>query len=245
MKKLLPVMLLMIFAFALDVKAQFTLQGKIEYERKINTHRQFDGDDWFEKFKSQIPKFNISYFDLLFTTAKSVYKPGREAPGATQLRMFGGAPASENTVFTDFGSKEVKAGKQIFEQNFLVQDSIRKIPWKITDEVRIIADYKCRKAVSRICDSVYVVAFYTDDIAVNGGPEMFAGLPGMILEIAIPRLYTTWTATKVEITPPADKDLVAPSKGKKTNQKDLLESLQGSLKDWGKYGQRNIWWSVL
>lgn len=244
MKKLLTV-LMTILAFSIQASAQFTMQGKIEFERKINSHRQFDGEDWFEKFKSQIPKFNISYFDLYFNTTKSVYKPGRESPGNASFRLFGGAPASENTVFTDFGNRQVKAGKQIFEQNFLVQDSIRKIPWRITDEVRIIADYKCRKAVSKICDSVYVVAFYTDDIAVNGGPEMFAGLPGMILEIAIPRLYTTWTATKIEITPPTEKDLEAPSKGKKTSQKELLESLQSSLKDWGKYAQRNIWWSVL
>ena len=36
-----------------------------------------------------------------------------------------------------------------------------------------------------MCDTVYVVAFYTEDIPVSGGPEMFGGLPGMILELTV------------------------------------------------------------
>lgn len=243
MKQLLFTTILALSA-AIGARAQLVMQGRIEYERKINQHRQYEGEDWFESYKGRVPRFNISYFDLAFNTTRSMYKPGREGPATTKM-MFGSAPAGENIVFTDFAAKEVKAGKQIFEQKFLVEDSIRKVPWKITDEVRIVAGYKCRKAVSRICDSVYVVAFYTDDIAVSGGPEMFAGLPGMILEIAVPRLYTTWTATKIELSPPDEKELVPPAKGKKTNQKDLMLSLQGSLKDWGKYAARNIWWCVL
>lgn len=245
MKKTCVLLLCLLLAAVPDLSAQFTMQGRIEYERKMNLHRPFENEDWFERFKSQVPRFNVTYFELSFNTAKSVYKPGRESPGNSALRMFGGMPGGENIVFTDYAGKKVEAHKQVFETDYLVQDSMRKMQWKITDEVRIIADYKCRKAVGRICDSVYVVAFYTDDIAVSGGPEMFCGLPGMILEIAIPRLYSTWTATKVELITPADKDLVPPVKGKKTSQEALFRSLQASLKDWGKYGQRNIWLSLL
>jgi len=32
--------------------------------------------------------------------------------------------------------------------------------------------------------SIDVVAFYTDDIPVSGGPESFDGLTGMILQVA-------------------------------------------------------------
>ncbi len=117
--------------------------------------------------------------------------------------------------------------------------------WRITDEIRTIANYKCRKAVGKICDSVYVVAFYTEDIAVNGGPEMFSGLPGLILEIAIPRLYSTWTATKVDVTKPEEKNFIAPVKGKKATQQEMYTTLSAGLKDWGKYAARNIWWSML
>lgn len=229
------------------VKAQYTAQGVIEFEKKVNLHRQmedFDNKEFLERIKSQIPKFNSSFFNLYFNLNESLYKLEREPENP--FKLFGGsAPASRNTVYTDFKKQQVVANKDIFEQTFLVNDTMRKIDWKMSDEVRTICNYTCRKAVGKICDSVYVVAFYTDDIMVSGGPEMFSGLPGMILEIAIPRLYTTWVATKVSVVPPAATVFVQPAKGKKTNQKELEQSLQSSLKDWGKFASRNIWWCIL
>jgi GLPGLI family protein len=80
---------------------------------------------------------------------------------------------------------------------------------------------------------------------VSGGPEMFSGLPGMILEVAIPRLYTTWVATKVEVYSPKAEDLKTPDKGKKVTQKEMYESLLSSIGKWGKWAARSVWWSVL
>ncbi len=110
---------------------------------------------------------------------------------------------------------------------------------------RTIAGFECSKAVTIICDSVYVVAFYTDEMPVSGGPESFGGLPGMILGIAIPRLHTTWFATKVELIAPAAKDFIIPTKGQRINNKKLADNLNSSLKSWGKRGDRNIWWTIL
>ena len=129
----------------------------------------------------------------------------------------------------------------LFDNTFLIQDSSRKIDWRITGEQRTIAGFECRKAVGRIMDSVYVIAFYTDQITTNGGPESFNGLPGMILGVAIPRINTTWFATKLELVEVKPQDLTAPVKGKKVDQASLLKQLQGPMKDWGKSGQRNIW----
>jgi len=241
----------MLFLFGSTIaEAQYTMQGTIEYERKVNVHRQMEdmaaesGGDWFEKMKSQIPKFMVSYFDYSFTTAHSLYKPGREVENQTKM-MFGSSPASDNVVFTDFQKGSVSAAKHVFEEKFLVQDSMRKMEWKIMDEVRMIADYKCRKAVGKICDSVYVVAFYTDDIAVSGGPEMFGGLPGMILELAIPRIYSTWIATKIDIAAPKAELLKAPEKGRKVTQQEMYQTLMTSISKWGSWAQRSIWWSML
>jgi GLPGLI family protein len=240
--------LIWIVAFA--AKAQFTAQGKIEFERKSNIHRQFedmaegqDNGGWFEKMKAQIPKFNVSYFDYYFTPTESYYHPGKEVENP--FKMFGASPGAANEIYTDFNKKKVIGFKQVFEQKYLIQDSMRVLEWKIEDEVRTIANFKCRKAVGKICDSVYVVAFYTDDILVSGGPEMFSGLPGMILEIAIPRLYTTWIATKVEIYTPTATDLKIPEKGKKVTQKEMYTELMSSIGKWGKWAGRSVWWSVL
>ncbi len=90
-------------------------------------------------------------------------------------------------------------------------------------------------------DSVFVVAFYTDQIVPGGGPESFTGLPGMILGLAIPRMNTTWFATKLELVTVGPSDLAPPKKGKKTNQASLRNQLKQSMKDWGKWGDKNIW----
>ncbi len=234
----------------LNSVAQYTAQGTIEFERKVNIHRQLDdmasedGGEWFARMKAQIPKFVVSYFDYSFTLNNALYKPGREVENQPKM-MFGSSPASDNTVFTNFKTSKVTASKQVFEQKFLVEDTMRKMEWKIMDEVRTIANYKCRKAVGKICDTVYVVAFYSEDIMVSGGPEMFSGLPGMILELAIPRLYSTWIATKVDIAQPKTEEMKAPEKGKKVNQKEMYDTLMASISKWGNWAQRSIWWSIL
>lgn len=233
-----------------DAVGQYTTYGKIEYERKVNLIRQIEdmtteeNKIWMDKMKSSAPKFTTSYFDLQFNGDASIYKPGRESEQTTKM-MWMNPPAAENVVFTDLKNNHVAAAKLIFEERFLVEDSLRKLEWKIMDEIRVIADYKCRKAVSRICDSVYVVAFYTEDIPASGGPEMFGGLPGMIMQIAVPRLHTTWIATKVDIIPPRPEDLKKPSKGKKVNQEELYTNLNKSISKWGNWAHRTIWWSML
>lgn len=245
MKCFITLLALTIFT-SVQLRAQYLFTGKIEYERKMNVHAQMEEmeeNEWFQQIKSKLPKFSSSYFELSFDSLKSMYKPGRETENP--FRMFGGGPATDNIVYTDFVASKVKAQKTIYEQKFLVQDSMRHLDWKEKDEIRTIAGYQCHKAVSRICDSVYVVAFYTEDIPVSGGPEMFGGLPGMILELAVPRLHTTWVATKVEQNPIAETEYKAPEKGKKVTQSELITTVQQSFKDWGNMASRNIWWTVL
>lgn len=231
-----------------SAKAQYTTQGTIEYERKVNVHAQMedmadDDNGFFALMKTQMPKYNSSFFNYSFDMNKALYLFDRESENP--MKMFGGAPAAKNTVYTDFHSQRVVASKQVFEEKYLVMDTMRKIEWKINDEIRKIANFTCRKAVGKICDSVYVVAFYTEDIIPSGGPEMFGGLPGMILEIAIPRLHTTWIATKVESITPKQEEMKAPEKGKKTTQEGMYKDLMSSVSKWGEWGQRSIWWSVL
>jgi len=226
----------------------FLKQGKIEFERKTNTHRLYftgETDSWSEEFKKLIPQFKVDYFDLYFTANRSLYRPGKE--GEKQQAGFFESPAAENIVYKDLQQQTVTSQKQIFESQFLLSDSIRSLTWKILPETRTIAGFECHKAVARIHDSVVVVAFYTDEIIPSTGPESFSGLPGMILEIAVPRLYTTWIATKVENLSAADeKKLAAPAKGKKSNEKEMLENIKEAIKSWGdKYYHRAVWFATL
>ncbi|MBS1566928.1 MAG: GLPGLI family protein, partial [Bacteroidetes bacterium] len=128
--------------------------------------------------------------------------------------------------------------KLLFGQSYLLQDSTRRIRWKITDETRNIAGFECRRANALILDSVYVVAFYTDEIPTSGGPESFSGLPGMILGLALPHEHISWFASYLQATAVSDGDMKTPAKGKKISRKDLQDLLKERMKGWGKSGRR-------
>lgn len=226
----------------------FITQGKIEFEKRVNLYKLLDastGNDdgsrsWVDELKKNIPSHKNFYFDLYFNGDKTLYKPGREE--VTNGRI----PdwlliANENIVSSDLKKEESVSQKSIFEGNYLIQDSLRKINWKITSETRNIAGFECRKATAIIMDSVYVFAFYTDEIISHGGPESFNNLPGMILGIAIPRLNTTWFATKLELVQVTPEQLVAPKKGKKVDNKALQNLLKEKFAEAGGRANQLLW----
>jgi GLPGLI family protein len=199
MKAISFLFILLFSVITASSQALFITKGKIEFERKTNTHRLYftDGDDdgFSETFKKLIPQFKTDYFELIFSGGKSVYRPGKE--NDEPKNGFFESPAGTNVVYKDLDQMIMSSQKQVFESQFLLSDSVKKPKWKLLPETRTIAGYECRKAITTICDSVVVVAFYTDEIIPANGPESFGNLPGMILGLAVPRLYTTWFATKV------------------------------------------------
>jgi GLPGLI family protein len=114
------------------------------------------------------------------------------------------------------------------------------VEWKITNDTRDIAGFECKKATAIIMDSVYIIAFYTDQITCSGGPLSFCNLPGMILGIAIPRCNVSIFATKVEMTEPLTAKLIPPISKKKATYKTLEATLQKALEQWGTWGKKYI-----
>jgi len=234
----------LLFAAGASAQTHFILQGKVEYERRTNMYRRLeDNNQWREDLKKIMPEYRVNYFDLLFNNNKSLYQPGREGDDARKFQ--GAIVADDNAVFIDFAQNRITSRKNVFEQSFLLLDSLPPIRWKITTDMRKIAGFDCRKAVAKILDSVYVIAFYTDEVLVSGGPEDFHGLPGLILGLAIPRLHSTWYATKLELQEVPDASLKPPSKGKKTTAAELRPLLLRTMKDWGKDGPLDFWLIML
>ena len=240
MKNLLFPLLLLL---STTTHAQHLFSGKITFERKTNVHQLYESYEWFEDSKREIPKIITQQFTLRFDSSASLYEA---VAGDDEERKWYTPPGMDNRIVQSIATGKITAQKQIFEQAFRIEDSLPHYTWKVGSEVRTIAGYNCRKAVTRICDSVYVVAFYTDEIPVSSGPEQFGGLPGMILQLAVPRLCATWTATSIGELPPDPKALKIPtSKSKTTTRAALAATLKTSLKDWGKWGARAVWWAML
>ncbi len=193
--------------------------------------------EWFERMKDNRPKEAVSYFNFTGDNQKSIYKltQAYTVPKGKWFEPF----ADNNIVYNDYITGITVSQKPIYEGNYLVQDSLLRIKWKITADTRNIAGFECRKAVGILYDTVAVFAFYTDEITVNGGPEGINGLPGMILGVGIPRLHTTWFASSVKIASQAALNTVtAPTKGKKGDRQMMLNALSTALKEWGDYGKK-------
>lgn len=223
---------------------QFITKGRIEYERKTNQHAFMDENSiWDEMVKKNLPKFVTYYFDLNFNNNRSLFKAGRDVE--VRQNKYWGVFAADNIISTDLINHISVTQKSVYSDVYLITDSLRKIQWKIMPEIRKIAGFDCRKAVGKVMDSIVVIAFYSDEITASGGPESFTGLPGMILGLAIPRMHTTWYATKLQLVEISDADLALPKKGKKFGGADFRKQLKDILKDSDDYTKRLQWQLML
>ena len=223
-----------------NAQARFFPSVKIEFEKTTSVRQLMkelaEGDSWFEQNKERYPVSMVNYYDFTGDTSRSLYQPGKDVP--VDPRMWYRPVGDKNIVYTDFKRGVSISQKPVFEETFLVEDSLLKIKWKLTSDTRTIAGYDCRKAVGVLNDSIAIFAFYTDELMVNGGPEGIQGLPGMILGMGIPRLHATWFATKVEVFDIKMNKVAAATKGKKVNRQTMLSSLDRIAKDWGSYGSK-------
>ena len=237
MKKIFALLFVFFIGNLCHSQTVFISKAKIEFERKVNVWASLSGD-FADQLKKSIPQYKSDYFNYEFEGKQSIYKPGRESDSKSG---FFGSPANDNVVFSDFISGKYIAQKSVFEKSYLIEDSLRKAVWKFTNDFREIAGFNCRRATTIIMDSIFVVAFYTEEIMIPGGPESFNGLPGMILGLVINRLHSTWYATKVEINDVNIKEIAPPARGTKITNKELNETLKSSFQNWGKGAEKNIW----
>jgi GLPGLI family protein len=247
MKRHFLLALLSVACFAASAQVKFISSGRIEFEKRSNQFSYFDQEDeespWIVEMKKTFPKMVTETYVMDFNEEKTVYKLVKEDPSGKYA--WGRKPSENDVTVKDVKTGQISLQRDIFEQTYLIKDSLRNYKWRMTNETRTIAGFECRKAVTIISDSVYIVAFYTEEITVSSGPESFSGLPGMILGLAVPRLQMTWFATKVELKEPSAAVLTPKQKGKAATWATYEKDLNKAMSEWGKYGAKVLWNSML
>jgi GLPGLI family protein len=230
------------------IAQQFIDKATIEFEVTVNNHKQIDSwndgeneSSWQENYKSNTAKYTIRYYDFIFNNNKSIYTFNRldqknKAQWDNDLNYEG------DTWYYDYDAGTCAFKRNFWRDEFNFTDSIKNIKWKLVpNENRIIAGFNCRKAITVLFDSVYVFAFYTDEITISGGPVGLHGLPGMILGVTVPRMYSSWIATKVNVTTVDVAKIVSPATKKSKNKDEMLKKFMQKAEEDGKWMQRNIW----
>jgi len=241
MKKLIIPFLFSLLLLSLAGKTQtFINSGVIEFEVKMNNHKLFGDGIFAEMIKDKMPQFSTTYYKYSFSDNKSVYKFDR-FDERSRVRLWMNDNIEDNTWYSDYNTNQFTDQKFVFDNTYLLNGELMKINWKLSpNEYREIAGFNCRKATGVIFDSVYIFAFYTDEITISGGPMGIHGLPGMILGITIPRMFSSYIATRVQLGVDA-KTVTPPTKGKKKDAEELRQNVIKVSKDWGTWGKQAIW----
>ncbi|MEH6406573.1 MAG: GLPGLI family protein [Leeuwenhoekiella sp.] len=111
------------------------------------------------------------------------------------------------------------------------------LKWNLTRETKTIANYTCYKAMAiwEITTSSgerkhKLEAWYTPDIPLSLGPYLFTGLPGVILELHVPKQNLIFKAESLDLNPPVPEEVNFPDK-KIISQEEADNILRGYLKD--------------
>lgn len=256
MKKVIYLFVIMTAVFTVgSVKAQhayFPTEGTILYDKTVHVknllkrHISTLKDDNFSKTYYQELLDRVSETTVLKKkvsfrgnemSMESV--PGTYEPMINNL-LRSGLLDFQQTLYQDLAKSTLKSAFELGGSPVLIQDSLLQVKWKITNEYRNIAGYDCRRANGVTLDSVYVVAFYTDQIPTSAGPGAVHGLPGMILGLVVPEQHFNIYATDVKFGPPTLKTAVGRKRDEPMTRKEAQSRLKDILGRWMTDQQFNL-----
>lgn len=214
--------------------------GVIVFEKTVNKYavlskimKTYDAEIILQEELAQYRRTHQQFLKLqstlTFSKSRTLFVPIKYT-GDPNENLWNGKQISDqgNSVFSNFIDNTTIAKKKVLGIDFLIKDSLRAITWKITNETREIAGFSCQRANGLVMDSVYVVAFYTNQIPIASGPESFSGLPGMILGVALPYENISWFA--VSITETKEKNIDPPKEGKLSSYGHLRTVLEDAFR---------------
>ncbi|MBX7126671.1 MAG: GLPGLI family protein [Cyclobacteriaceae bacterium] len=229
------ILLLLGVLVALSASYCFAQEGVIDYEVKINMHRNLPPGE--EGMKAMIPEFRTQKLQLFFNQEASLYKPAEEdddeeinGGGGVQIRMR--QPMSE--VYTEPAQQRIVELREFFDKKYLIEDTLRMRPWKLGTETKTIAGYACRNATFASEDGKEkLLVWYTDKIRPSLGPDRFASLPGTVLEVDTNDGERIITAKTVTLRALKKAELKVPSGGTKMTSAAFRKMVDEQIRKMG------------
>lgn len=148
------------------------------------------------------------------------------------------------TLVRDYQEESCTDLVELMGKKHVIKD-LPKYKWKILNEIKEIGGYLCMKAETTVPHKNQVVhAWFTDAIPVQGGPEGFYGLPGMILEINKNDGGAIVTAETITMHDAAqDLPLPKKEKGKKIERAGFNKKIKNFIDDQFA-AERNPFWRL-
>lgn len=171
-----------IFFISLTTVGQI-VNGKVSYTVKVGTDQLFENIDSALRNEYIKDKESESY-DLLFDKHSSIFRfeGGLTLDNENKSEII--YYKDIDSTFTLRPSNDPDFGKIIIKEN-------RNTTWTLTNESKLIDNYKCFKATSKFIKDLGnnkkttfpIIAWYCPEIPIATGPLGYGGLPGLILEL--------------------------------------------------------------
>ena len=231
------VLLLSIAALSAGFAIAQQQQGTVTYERTVQMQMRIAGMN--DEMERMIPKSRTDKFELTFGNNQSLWKQAdpeddgniNSSDGGMQIHMI--VAGSNDVLYNNFETSRKVELREVMDRKFIVEDSIRPLKWKMSEETKTILNHLCRKATAvnyskrmtmnvdngkmerkEINDTANITAWFASDIPVSAGPAEYQGqLPGLILEMDVSNGRQTFKA--IDISPKADLAIVKEPQGKK------------------------------
>lgn len=185
---------------------------------KINEKSGEKTREWLAGLPKEIKKIQKLYF----TKSATLYEEGqnnkaefnKNLESALMKSAYVKTPAPElKKLQLNFVNNEKIEQVMFMTRSFLVSDKIDRKPWKLKNKMSKVLGYTCMSA-ELIVNDKSIIAWYTPKIPISAGPDVFYGLPGLVLAVQIDGDYT-FVAKSIDLLSPKDEILSKLDKGKK------------------------------
>ncbi|MCF8237356.1 MAG: GLPGLI family protein [Saprospiraceae bacterium] len=244
-----PILFLFLYLGSISLAAQ-NISGEITYKRTsywIKIMEELPFLSQAEKDRANLTwgsddGYSSNYI-LRFTADESSYTHDETA--ATSDDNSWAWRKDDYLIYRDLKNRRRTDWLEMLDRTYLVEDDLQFPKWKILSEIKDIQGYVCMSAETRdTIKNQHIVAWFTDEIPVPVGPEMFGGLPGAILELEVNGGSLVVTASNVDLKPmPDGVNLPKKMKGKKIDLAKYQDLIETYLKD-SVGAERNPYWSI-
>lgn len=246
MKKTILLAVAVVAAFATHAQIQ---EGTISYTKTVKFDIQLPPE--MQGQAANFPKEQKSQFELLFSNNKTLFRPVTQDAGGMTMDNGDGMvikvmmPGANDLGYCDLTAKKRLDKRELGVKEYVVEDTLEKLTWKLTGETKVILGHTCKKATSSktqtsiimddangkperktIVDTVAVTAWYAEDMQCQAAPEYAGNLPGTMLELQIGDMK--YEATKIDAK--CEVKAIVPPKGKKMTRAEFRKEQDAFFK---------------
>ncbi len=212
--------------------------------------------------QNMLPKTRTDRYELLFHTNQTLWKQlEEERPEADNMVFSNGggmtvramSMGSDDVLFSNLETGKKVEQRELGTKKYVVEDSLLKLKWKLSEETKTILGQLCRKATSEristrmmmnmdngkmerkeVADTSVIVAWFSPSIPVSAGPAEYQGqLPGMILEMDLNNGRSHYIA--VELSEKADyASIKEPKSNKRISQAEFNKERDKMFEEMGR-----------